>query len=91
MSMRRPHDLDRITGTHTVAVGLDQPGLAQDLQVVADQRLGCLQFIGQVGHAQLLRGEQLHDPPAQRVAQRPGQLHRQGLRPGGQGRRRDLW
>jgi hypothetical protein len=33
--------------------------------VVADQRLGGLQFLGQVGDTQLLGAEQLNDPPAQ--------------------------
>ena len=47
--------------------------------MVADQRLGGIQLLGQMGDAQLLGRQQLDDPPAQRVAQRPGQLHRQGL------------
>jgi hypothetical protein len=47
--------------------------------VVADQRLRGLEFLGQVGDAQLLGREQFHDAPTQRVAQRPGQLDGEGL------------
>jgi hypothetical protein len=50
--------------------------------VVADQRLADGQLLGQVGDAELLAGQQLHDPPAQRVAQRSGQLDRQRLSAG---------
>ena len=59
--------------------------------MVADQRLGGLQFLGQVGDAQLLGRQQLHDPPAQRVAQRPGQLHREGLGTGAAGQQARPW
>ena len=48
----------------------------------ARERLRSLQRFGQVGHAQLLGREELHDAPAQRIAQRPGQLHRQRFRSG---------
>jgi hypothetical protein len=78
-----------VVGPVAVAIGLDQPGLAQDLEVVADQRLGGLQLLGQVGDAQLLGGQQLDDAPAQRIAQGSGQLHGEGLRSGRPGSRRD--
>src|SRR5918992_661678 len=70
-------------GPVAVAVGLDQAGLAEHPEVVADQRLSGGQLLGQVGNAQLLGGQQLHDAPTQRVAQGSGQLHREGF-----GRRR---
>jgi hypothetical protein len=45
-----------VVGPVAVAIGLDQPGLPQDLEVVADQRLRGLQLLGQVGDTQLLGG-----------------------------------
>ena len=47
------------------------PGLPQHLEVVADQRLSNVQFFGQMGDTELLGGQQLYDPPAQRIPQRP--------------------
>ena len=67
-----------VVGPVAVAVGLHQPGRFQDLEVVTDQRLGGRQLLGEMGDAQLLGSQQLDDPPAQRVTQRPGQLHRLG-------------
>jgi hypothetical protein len=43
-----------------------------------NQRLADPELLGQVGHAQLLAGQQLHDPPAQRISQRPRDLQRRG-------------
>jgi hypothetical protein len=55
-----------------VALGLDQARLAQDLEVVGDQRLGGTQPLGEVADAQLLAGQQADDAPAQRLAERAG-------------------
>jgi hypothetical protein len=46
--------------------------------MVADQGLADTQLLGEVGDAQLLAGQQLHDPPAQRIAQGAGDLQRRG-------------
>jgi curved DNA-binding protein CbpA len=52
-----------------VLLRLDQPGLTQRAQVMADQRLCHVEFVDQMADAQVLVREQLDDPPAQRVGQ----------------------
>jgi hypothetical protein len=80
--------VEPVVGPVAVPLGADQPGGPQRLEVVADQGLADSELLGQVGDAQLLAGQQLHDPPAQRIGQRPGHLQR---RSGslGVGRQRD--
>jgi hypothetical protein len=68
--------VEPVVGPVAIAVGGHQPGRPQRLEVVADQRLADPELLGEVGHAELLAGQQLHDPPAQRIAQRPRDLQR---------------
>jgi hypothetical protein len=70
--------MEPVVGPVAVAVGRHQAGRSQDLEMVADQRLGGIEFLGEVSDAQLLAGQQLHDPPAQRITQRPRDLQRRG-------------
>ena len=46
--------------------GVDEAGLTQDPQVVADERLGNVEGFDDVADAQLLGGEQFDDAPAHR-------------------------
>ena len=59
-------------GSRSSAGALDaRPArLAEDLEVVAHQRLGHVERLDEVADAQLLVGEQLHDPPSQGLGQR---------------------
>jgi hypothetical protein len=70
--------METVVGPVAVAFGADQPGRPQGLEVVADQRLAHAELLGQVGDAQLLGGQQLDDPPAQGITERPGHLQRRG-------------
>ena len=63
--------MEPIVGPVAVAVGADQPGCPQRLEVVADQWLANTQLLGEMGHAQLLAGEQLDNPPSQRICSPP--------------------
>ena len=47
-----------------------EAGLAEDPQVVAHQGLGHAELLDEVADAELLVGEQLDDPPAQRLGER---------------------
>jgi hypothetical protein len=59
----------RVTGSMGASRnGMGLPGRPQGLEVVADQGLADAELIGEVGDAQLLAGQELHDPPAQRIA-----------------------
>jgi hypothetical protein len=68
--------VEPVVGPVAVAVGADQPGRPQRLEVVADQWLANTQLLGEMGHAQLLAGEQLDNPPSQRICQPPRNLQR---------------
>jgi hypothetical protein len=66
--------VEPVVGPVAVAVGADQPGRPQRLEVVAHQWLADAQLVGEMGHAQLLAGEELDDPPSQRICQPPRNL-----------------
>ena len=59
--------------------GVDEPGVAQDAQVVAHERLGEREGVDEVADAQLFVGEELDDAPADRFGDAPSELRSRPL------------
>ena len=63
-----------VVGEATARLGPDQPGLAQDPEVVGDEGLLEVELVLQVADAQLLGGEQLQHSEPDRVGDDSQQL-----------------
>ena len=73
-SAARASGAEPVVGPVAVALALDEADVAEHAEVVAHERLGHVERLDQMAHAQLLDGEQLQDAPPHRLRDRLQQL-----------------
>jgi hypothetical protein len=69
---------EAVVGPVTEPLALNQTGIAQDAQVVADQWLWCIERLDQVTDTELLFGQEREYPPPQGLSRRPKPIQSSG-------------